>query len=317
MVKLICQRCVRFRQRGEKGDPGQDGQNGRDGQNGQDGQDGHNGRFLYYSGPYNQNALYVIDETQAPYVSMMVNGVKKFFMLDLQGSEPPSLPFTSTESPTATGQLQWTEMQSQHKYYIAEAIFADSAYLGSLVIKGHWMLSQYGTINGSQSQAYQNFQENDPMGESNGNFAPNFCVNMLTGSAFFNDAVIGGSVMAKRFHKETKVLDWNIGSSYTIDPENEPYSFFLVARTLDIYLPSASAYDGMELEFFTNPIFSHYDTSNSYNLRTTSNDILCRDTSSQYHTYQHVNTIPGNIYMKVKAINGSWYVLEGDDEWQF
>lgn len=317
MVKLICQRCVRFRQRGEKGEKGDPGQNGQNGQNGTNGKDGHNGRFFYYAGPYNQNASYVMAETQAPYVSIVLNGVKKFFMLDLQGSEPPQLPFTATLSPTANGQLQWTEMQSPHKYYIAEAIFADSAYLGSLVIKGNWMISQHGKLNGSESQNYGNFNENDPRGESNNHFAPHFCVNMLTGSAFFNDAVIGGTVIAKRFQKETKVLDSNTGSSYTIDLESEPYSFFLVARTLDIHLPSASDYDGIELEFFTEPNTSHYSGSNSYNLKTTGYDIMCRKVQdSTYHTYESVNTIPGNTYMKLKAINGYWYILEGDYEWQ-
>lgn len=159
---------------------------------GEKGQDGHAGRFFYYAGQYNHNASYVIGETQAPYVSMVVNGVKKFFMLDLQGSEPSSLPFTATESPTANGQLQWTEMQSQHKYYIMEAVFAESAYLGSLVIYGNWMISQHGKLNGSDSQSYEYFYENDPRGESSYHFAPHFCVNMLTGTVYMNNSFLRG-----------------------------------------------------------------------------------------------------------------------------
>lgn len=163
---------------------------------GEKGQDGHAGRFFYYAGQYNPNVSYVMGETQAPYVSTMVNGVKKFFMLDLQGSEPSSLPFTATDSPTANGQLQWTEMQSQHKYYIMEAIFADTGYLGSLVIHGDWMISQYGKLNGSESQNYEYFSENDPMGESSNHFAPHYCVNARTGVAYMNKTVIRGEFYA-------------------------------------------------------------------------------------------------------------------------
>jgi len=153
---------------------------------------GHTGRFYYYAGSYDSSKTYSMKQTQAPYVSMIVNGTRRFYMLDFKGVEPSSFPASATKSPTANGQQEWTQMDSEHEYFIARAIFGDFAHLGSLIICGDWMLSQHGTINGSESDDYEEFDANDPRGQNSGNFAPHFCVNMLAGRGYWDDAFIRG-----------------------------------------------------------------------------------------------------------------------------
>ena len=88
----------------------------------------------------------------------------------------------------------WEKMTSEFKYIITQAVFSDFAKLGSFIIKGNWMISQSGTINGTTSTAYQNFDENYPdrNNPSNNNFIPYFAVDGLTGRIYAKSGAIGG-----------------------------------------------------------------------------------------------------------------------------
>lgn len=93
---------------------------------------------------------------------------------------------------------QWELMPGgSRKYFIGEAFFGAYAHFGSMIINGDWMLSQHGTIRGSASTQYTDFDPSDPLdtGED-GFFVPNFCVNMLTGETYMNSTHIKGSFEA-------------------------------------------------------------------------------------------------------------------------
>lgn len=158
---------------------------------------GHTGRFYYYAGSYDSRKTYSMRQTQAPYVSVIVNGTRRFYMLDFKGVEPSSFPASATESPTANGQQEWTQMDSEHEYFISRAIFGDFAHLGALIICGNWMLSQYGTINGTESTDFEEFDDSDPTGQVSGNFAPYYIVDMLRGITYQQKGAVGGWIISK------------------------------------------------------------------------------------------------------------------------
>ncbi len=175
---------------------------------------GKTGRFYYYAGVWKQQANYSIEETQAPYVKMG----NSFYMLDNRGVEPATLPWSPSTAPGTEGDTAWTLMSSLHQYYIAQAFFGENAYLGSFIINGDWMLSQYGTLKDSAGNVtvvnasnvntpfnskvpYAWFDADDPMGDSvpsqgDYKFIPNFAVDGLTGKTYQNDAYIRGEVHA-------------------------------------------------------------------------------------------------------------------------
>lgn len=175
---------------------------------------GKTGRFYYYAGVFKQQARYSIEETQAPYVKMG----NSFYMLDNRGVEPATLPWSPSTAPGTEGDTAWTLMSSLHQYYIAQAFFGENAYLGSFIINGDWMLSQYGTLKDSAGNVtvvnasnvntpfnskvpYAWFDADDPMGDSvpsqgDYKFIPNFAVDGLTGKTYQNDAYIRGEVHA-------------------------------------------------------------------------------------------------------------------------
>lgn len=179
---------------------------------GVDGGRGHTGRFYYYAGDYSSDAIYRIEATQAPYVRYNGN----FWMLDYKGEELPYEPWPSDGrpgDPSSAASNPWTQMASEQQYYIARAFFGENAYLGSFIINGDWMISQYGTykpdanttivVNGDNiltyPTAYTHFKAADPLAEGTAGypcFAPNFAVDGLTGETYQQNAYLQGEVHA-------------------------------------------------------------------------------------------------------------------------
>ena len=116
---------------------------------------------------------------------------------------------TNTNTPGGTG---WELMNSVFQYFISKAIFADTAYLGSFIINGDWLISQHGTVYDavggthiinetsswntggppgviSKNNAYTYFSSSYPNSNrpSYINFCPVFAVDGKTGSAYLND----------------------------------------------------------------------------------------------------------------------------------
>jgi hypothetical protein len=94
---------------------------------------------------------------------------------------------TEPDTQTAAG---WEQMTSVFEYFMTKVTFADSAYLGSFIINGDWMISQYGKVNGYDSSSYQRFNPNDMSSASA--FIPNFAVDGKTGKVYANDFQTNG-----------------------------------------------------------------------------------------------------------------------------
>jgi hypothetical protein len=87
-------------------------------------------------------------------------------------------------------------MISEFKYIITKVIFTENAYLGSFIINGDWMISQHGTVNGSESTNYTAFDPEHPNDNTGSNFIPNFAIDGLTGKTYQNDAYVRGEIHA-------------------------------------------------------------------------------------------------------------------------
>lgn len=126
---------------GEPGSPGGTGPRGKI------------GRFFYYAGEWNDFAStdsFLVNDAQAPY--FYYNNNYWVFNPETNGT------YTMSEmGAPSSSSTNWQIMTSDFKYIITEAIFGSYAHFGSFIINGDWMISQYGTINGSQSTSYTKF----------------------------------------------------------------------------------------------------------------------------------------------------------------
>ena len=160
--------------------------------------------FYYYADAYTSRE-YTATQNQAPYVSVdwqetvTENGQQvtvtrtSYYMLIADTNLVDNV-YIAPRTAAAAG--IWELMESDFKWIIAEAIFASFAKLGSAIFINDWMISQNGTIDGVASTSYQDFDPSDPTGLTQGNFAPNFAVNLKTGKSYMNDTVIRGVVYA-------------------------------------------------------------------------------------------------------------------------
>lgn len=211
------------------------------GAKGDTGGKGHTGRFFYYKGEYDSAETYRMEESQAPYVKYN----DEFWMLDYHGSEPPYLPWPTDGHPVAPSDSSnnpWTKMASEQQYYIARAFFGDFAHLGSFIISGDWMLSQYGTYKPDANTtivvnddniltyptAYTHFKSSDPRAtgeDASGQptypcFAPNYAVDGLTGETYMNNAYLQGDVHAISGEFQNVKLSGGMRSPFTyISPQ--------------------------------------------------------------------------------------------------
>ena len=325
-----------------------------DGTPGGTGDTGHTGRFFYYDGPYSSSKTYSIEQTQAPYVKYTDPDDQTktgFFMLDYGGKEPPNIPYQVTDvapSFTPSANNPWTQMASEHQYYIARAFFGENAYLGSFIINDDWMISQYGTIYDSggtaheidgtssyggytKDNAYTLFNPQYPASSQPdaNNFCPNFAVdgktgNTIQGKGIFRGEVhatsgeFNGTVKANLFYSRTKWFDMpaNDYQTYYIDPVSEPYSSFGVAPAqafhgvVTIYLPIAADYDGIEFTFFSAP-FEQYQTGAMDILPKSDDNLYVYSESSKKYVAASV-IVPMKGIAKVKSFNGKWFLIEGD-----
>lgn len=143
----------------------------------------------------------------------------------------------------------------------------------------------------------------------------------------FENVDVSGIVHASLMYSAVKSFnEQNTGSSmYNIDPINDPANtFYIVAATGHskfMYLPDANTYGGLELSFFQTVLTT-----------AAMGDIYVAAADSQYIYYNTVgrlineNTVPvkispasrdtrikisANEVIRLKAMNGAWYVMEG------
>lgn len=152
---------------------------------GEPGSEGRKGLWYSYAGVWGTDTTSVTNtSTQGWYVKY---GDKWYMNVMAAGS-------ANTNTPGGSG---WEEMKSEFKYYIARAYFGDYAHLGSFIINGDWMISQYGTVNGSFSTNYSAFDPSNPNNNTGSNFIPNFAVDGLTGKTYQQNAYVKGNIIAE------------------------------------------------------------------------------------------------------------------------
>lgn len=135
-----------------------------------------------------------------------------------------------------------------------------------------------------------------------------------------------GSVRANMFYGTVRKV--TPGSTYTIDPVNEPYNFYYVenpTKRTFIVLPKAANYDGLEINIFTKmppssslsyrTIVKAQDNDDFYvkqNAAIVSSNIAVEKINVEYTNFKNdvVTTAP-NAYIRFKCIGGAWYAISG------
>lgn len=135
-----------------------------------------------------------------------------------------------------------------------------------------------------------------------------------------------GSVKANMFYGTVRKV--TPGSTYTIDPVNEPYNFYYVenpTKRTFIVLPKVADYDGLEINIFTKmppssslsyrTIVKAQDNDDFYvkqNAAIVSSNIAVEKINVEYTNFKNdvVTTAP-NAYIRFKCIGGAWYAISG------
>ena len=135
-----------------------------------------------------------------------------------------------------------------------------------------------------------------------------------------------GSVKANMFYGTVRKV--TPGSTYTLDPVNEPYNFYYVenpTKRTFIVLPKAANYDGLEINIFTKmppssslsyrTIVKAQDNDDFYvkqNAAIVSSNIAVEKINVEYTNFKNdvVTTAP-NAYIRFKCIGGAWYAISG------
>lgn len=135
-----------------------------------------------------------------------------------------------------------------------------------------------------------------------------------------------GSVKANMFYGTVRKV--TPGSTYTIDPVNEPYNFYYVenpTKRTFIVLPKAANYEGLEINIFTKmppssflsyrTIVKAQDNDDFYvkqNAAIVSSNIAVEKINVEYTNFKNdvVTTAP-NTYIRFKCIGGAWYAISG------
>lgn len=135
-----------------------------------------------------------------------------------------------------------------------------------------------------------------------------------------------GSVKANMFYGTVKKV--TPGSTYQIDPVNEPYNFYYVenpTKRAFIVLPKAANYEGLEINVFTK-----LSASSSLSYRTivkaqTNDDLYVKQNAAivssniavekinvEYTNFKNDSiTTQSNSYIRFKCIGGAWYAISG------
>lgn len=135
-----------------------------------------------------------------------------------------------------------------------------------------------------------------------------------------------GSVKANMFYGTVRKV--TPGSTYTIDPVNEPYNFYYVenpTKRTFIVLPKAANYEGLEINIFTKmppssslsyrTIVKAQDNDDFYvkqNAAIVSSNIAVEKINVEYTNFKNdvVTTAP-DAYIRFKCIGGAWYAISG------
>lgn len=135
-----------------------------------------------------------------------------------------------------------------------------------------------------------------------------------------------GSVKANMFYGTVRKV--TPGSTYTIDPVNEPYNFYYVenpTKRTFIVLPKATNYEGLEINIFTKmppssslsyrTIVKAQDNDDFYvkqNAAIVSSNIAVEKINVEYTNFKNDSvTTASNAYIRFKCVGGAWYAISG------
>lgn len=135
-----------------------------------------------------------------------------------------------------------------------------------------------------------------------------------------------GSVKANMFYGTVRKV--TPGSTYTIDPVNEPYNFYYVenpTKRTFIVLPKAANYEGLEINIFTKSspssslsyrtIVKAQANDNLYvkqNAAIVSSDLAVEKINVGYTNFKNDSiTTASDNYIRFKCIGGAWYAISG------
>lgn len=156
--------------------------------------------------------------------------------------------------------------------------------------------------------------------------------NVTCNSGTFNNITVKGnstfegSVKANMFYGTVKKV--TPGSTYQIDPVNEPYNFYYVenpTKRTFIVLPKAANYEGLEINVFTklSPSSSlsyrtivkaqtNDDLYVKQNAAIVSSNIAVEKINVEYTNFKNDSiTTQSNSYIRFKCIGGAWYAISG------
>lgn len=285
---------------------------------GEQGERGKTGRMYYYGGEYDATSAdtFLVSDAQCPFFYMQ--STDNYYVYD----KAPNGTYTMAQLGSPGNDNPYcTLMYNDFKYLITEAVFGSFAKFGSAVISGDWMISTNGTVNGAASQDYTKFDpaypNTDHVTGGQHNFIPVYAVDLLTGAAHFSsgkvlfnangNVEITGKIHADLMYAKTKYI--LPGTTYTVDPINDPYYCFNVSAVIGYYtkinLPSASTYDGLELRFYF-PMITRSDVSPVIH----SNDGIMIDVSGLLVSVTDIELGP-NQFVTMKAMDNNWYIVSG------
>jgi len=222
-----------------------------DGAQGEKGEQGKIGRFFYYAGIFNRNNTsdtFVVSDVQAPYFRDSASASTYHVYNGTNGTYTMSQMWAN--SSRSFNNAPFESMTTQYKYIITEAVFSSNAHLGSFIVSGDWLISQYGTfydsdgavhtINADTVPFYTNAGEDlitkdmaftwfdaeypTSYAGGDGNFCPAFAVDGLTGKTYQQEAYISGKVNATGINLGQYTIDTTTTTTisraglYTISP---------------------------------------------------------------------------------------------------
>jgi len=285
---------------------------------GEQGEQGKTGRMYYYGGEYDATSAdtFLVSDAQCPF--FYLQSTDNYYVYD----KAPNGTYTMAQLGSPGNDNPYcTLMYNDFKYLITEAVFGSFAKFGSAVISGDWMISTNGTVNGAASQDYTKFDpaypNTDHVTGGQHNFIPVYAVDLLTGAAHFSsgkvlfnangNVEITGKIHADLMYAKTKYI--LPGTTYTVDPINDPYYCFNVSAVIGYYtkinLPSASTFDGLELRFYFPMI-----TRNNVSPVIHSNDGIMIDASGLLMSVTDIELSP-NQFVTIKAMSNNWYIVSG------
>jgi len=193
-----------------------------------DGEQGLTGKAFYMSGQWDSTVEYVSNDWECPlvWVNTQSGGIEWYYLPT--GTSIDQDPRTANPNP-------WQKADNYYKVIITEAIFADFASFGSAVINGDWMISQHGKYNdggvmvekgvmnendnttywldnGVKKPYYMKFAENDPTATVYDHFAPDFALDLKTGTLYGKKMNISGTIHAENFFHRICFFD---GTNYS------------------------------------------------------------------------------------------------------